>query len=55
MILPYDANTQDGWYFRKGQVSDFLRRVVDYATAAGYLRPNTDRITGERHAYLMSG
>jgi hypothetical protein len=32
----------------------FLRRV-DYATAAGYLRPNTDRITGERHAYLMSG
>ena len=33
----------------------FLRRVVDYATAAGYLRPNTDRITGERHAYLMSG
>jgi len=30
-------------------------RIRDYATAAGYLRPNTDRITGERHAYLMSG
>lgn len=24
----------------------FLRRVVEYATAAGYLRPNTDRMTG---------
>ncbi len=33
----------------------FLRRVVEYASAAGYLRPNTDRIAGERHAYLMSG
>jgi nucleoside-diphosphate-sugar epimerase len=25
---------------------EFLRRVVEYATAAGYLRPNTDRMTG---------
>ena len=25
---------------------EFLRRVVEYATAAGYLRPNIDRMTG---------
>jgi 2-alkyl-3-oxoalkanoate reductase len=25
---------------------EFLRRVVEYATAAGYLQPNTDRMTG---------
>src|SRR5262249_62261517 len=24
----------------------FLRRVVEYATTSGYLRPNTDRMTG---------
>jgi hypothetical protein len=33
----------------------FLRRVLGYATAVGYLRKNADRTTRQRHAHLMSG